>query len=71
MKRKKDIFARIDEGFRKEIKDIQFQRMLTIDKKYPRPIGTEKLVNGIIRCSEWKLIKNKLMKEPRKEDMIE
>jgi hypothetical protein len=69
-KNKKIILQRVGKKFALELKEIQGIRKAGIDLKLPRPIGSERLTEKIVEYPEWETIKNKLKKEPRKEDLI-
>ena len=53
-------------SFWKEVKEVKLGRIKNgVDKEL---ISNERITDGIVRCDpEWKKIKEKLLKEPRKE----
>lgn len=61
--------SRIGKEFDRELKEIIRIRRLDIDKNLPREIGMSRITNGIIKFPEWDILKKKLMKEPKKEDL--
>jgi len=65
----RDRHERISETLKRELDKIKQERMKGIDNKYPRQISTAKLTDGLIRCAEWEIIKSKLIREPRREDL--
>jgi len=69
MKKRRFVMAKISDSFKKELDEIKINRRLSVDRKFSKELATERITDGITRCAEWKIIKKKLMKEPRKEDL--
>lgn len=61
--------AKISKKFDDELREIKIQRRMGVDKKYPREISSERLTDAIPRFPEWEMLKFKLKKEPRLEDL--
>lgn len=55
--------------FHKELSEIQKKRWMGIDKTKPKPVSTTRLTNKMVKYPEWIALKNKLLREPRKEDL--
>lgn len=67
-KKKKVKFERVGQDLLKELDDVKFERMIDIDKGKSRPISYERLMNGMVKYPEFKILKRKLRYEPREED---
>lgn len=65
---RKAVPAHIGKRFDRELKEIKALRRLSIDKNLPREISTERLTDGLPEFPEWKILKERLIKEPKKED---
>ena len=65
----RDTIQRIGEMFDKELDDIQRRRFNEVDKGLSRPISKERITDAIPIFPEWKALKDKLMKMPKREDL--
>jgi hypothetical protein len=65
----KDVIQRIGEHFDEELDEIQRKRFMDIDKGLPRPINKARITDAIPIFPEWKTLKEKLLKMPKKEDV--
>jgi len=61
--------AEIGFNIEKELKEIKVLRRLDIDKNLPREISNARLLDGLTKFPEWKILKKRLIKEPRMEDL--
>ena len=61
--------AKIGEEFIKELREIKALRRIDVDKDLPREISDARITDGLVKFPEWKLLKDKLVKEPRIENM--
>jgi len=67
MRRRK--FAEIGVDFEKELKQIKALRRIDVDKDLPRELSNARITDGMIHFPEWKLLKERLVREPRKEKL--
>jgi len=61
--------ARIGKKFNIELKEIKAIRRLNIDKDLPREISNARLTDGMVDLPEWKTLRERLIREPKKEDL--
>jgi hypothetical protein len=60
--------SRLGKNFEKELREIKILRRMDVDKKFSKEIGNARLTDGILKFPEWNILKQKLIKEPRKEE---
>jgi len=65
----KEKMSKVGILFHKEMREIKIERRLGIDKNYPKELSNERLTDAIIKQPEWPLIKNRLEKLPREEEI--
>jgi hypothetical protein len=56
---------RISCNFDKELDEIRKIRFSSVDSDLQRPLGRERITEGIIKMPEWRIIKERLTKENR------
>lgn len=65
---RKTYMERMSENMLRELKEIKAARWQTVDKKYSKPIGIHRILDGIIKTPEWPTIKFRLINERRLEE---
>lgn len=69
MKNERDDLMRIGKKFKKEINEIIRERWKEIDSNLARPLGSKRITEALVELPEWNVLKNKIIKAIRKEEV--